>query len=205
MDAPDTAARILLQADDLGFAHPGHTLFHGLSFAVSPGLTLLCGGDGRGKTTLLRLVAGTLAPSTGHLRRAAPTVFHAEPVDARDDPLTGLAWTDAVARRFPGWDSALHRDLIEGFELDGHLRKELFRLSTGTRRKLWLAAAFASGAALTLLDAPFAALDGPARDLLCELLQDASGHPARAWLVADHALPARLSGVRLAGRIDLGD
>ena len=34
-------------------------------------------------------------------------------------------------------------------------------LSAGTRRKVWLAGAFASGAAVTLLDEPFAALDLP--------------------------------------------
>jgi ABC-type multidrug transport system ATPase subunit len=36
-----------------------------LSLVVSPGLTFVLGGDGRGKTTLLRLLAGDLAADAG--------------------------------------------------------------------------------------------------------------------------------------------
>jgi ABC-type transport system involved in cytochrome c biogenesis ATPase subunit len=204
-DRVASGAPALLQAEALAFDHPGRRLFGGLSFAVTPGLTLVRGGDGRGKSTLLRLMAGELAPAAGVLQRAAPTVFLADPRDARDDPLTGLQWVQAQARRCAGWEPAVHAALLEGFALGEHVPKELFRLSTGTRRKLWLSVAFASGAAVTLLDAPFAALDGPARDLLCELLEDAADHPRRAWVVADYALPSRLAALPLAATIDLGD
>jgi len=46
----------------------------------------------------------------------------------------------------PGRDPRLEARLVEGFALREHLDKELFRLSTGTRRKLALVAAFAAGA-----------------------------------------------------------
>jgi ABC-type Mn2+/Zn2+ transport system ATPase subunit len=75
-------------------------------------------------------------------------------------------------------------------------------LSTGTKRKVWLAAAFASGAAVTLLDEPFAALDKTSIGLVIALLQEAAQHPTRAWVVADYAPP---QGVALALTIDLGD
>jgi len=203
--ASASSTPVLLQAEDLAFEHPGRPLFGGLSFALTPGLTLVRGGDGRGKSTLLQLMAGVLAPSAGRLHRAASTIFLADPRDPRDDPLTGRRWVDAQARRCPAWEPSVHAALLDGFELGEHVSKELFRLSTGTRRKLWLSVAFASGAAVTLLDAPFAALDGPARDLLCELLEDAADHPGRAWVVADYALPSRLSALPLAATIDLGD
>ena len=74
-------------------------------------------------------------------------------------------------------------------------------LSTGSRRKVWLAAAFASGAALTLLDQPFAALDKVSMGVITELLQEAAGHPERAWVVADYVAPP---GVPLAGQAQLG-
>ena len=54
---------------------------------------------------------------------------------------------------------AVLQHLIQAFELTPHLEKPLYMLSTGSKRKVWLAAAFASGAAVTLLDQPFAALD----------------------------------------------
>ena len=68
------------------------------------------------------------------------------------------------------------------------------------RGEVWLAAAFASGAALTLLDQPFAAVDKASMGVITGLLQEAATHPSRAWVVADHVAPA---GVPLAAMIDL--
>jgi ABC-type nitrate/sulfonate/bicarbonate transport system ATPase subunit len=80
--------------------------------------------------------------------------------------------------------------------------KQLFMLSTGSKRKVWLTAAFASGAAVLLLDEPFAALDAPSIAFVKEQLQGISAHAGRAAVIADYAAP---SGVPLAGVIDLGD
>jgi energy-coupling factor transporter ATP-binding protein EcfA2 len=91
---------------------------------------------------------------------------------------------------------------VDGLALAPELNKQLFMLSTGSKRKVWLAAAFASGAALTLLDMPFAALDKASIRFVLALLEDAAADPARAFVVADYAAPA---GVSLAGVIDLGD
>jgi ABC-type taurine transport system ATPase subunit len=63
-----------------------------------------------------------------------------------------------------------------------------------------LTAAFAAGAPLTLIDQPFAALDAPSIRFLRELLQDASSHPSRAWLLADHEAP---EGVVLAKSLEI--
>ncbi len=90
---------------------------------------------------------------------------------------------------------------MDGLGLAPHLDKGLFMLSAGTRRKVWLAAAFASGAPVTLLDLPFAALDKASIGFVVELLQDVADHPARTWIVADYAAPAN---VPLAAVIDLG-
>jgi energy-coupling factor transporter ATP-binding protein EcfA2 len=93
-------------------------------------------------------------------------------------------------------------DLVAGLALTEHRAKRLFMLSTGSRRKVWLATAFASGAAVTLLDDPFAALDKPSIRFVTELLQEAAGHSTRAWVVTGYAAPA---GVALAATLDLGD
>jgi ABC-type nitrate/sulfonate/bicarbonate transport system ATPase subunit len=79
--------------------------------------------------------------------------------------------------------------------------KQLFMLSTGSKRKVWLTAAFASGAALLLLDEPFAALDAPSIAFVKEQLQGISAHAGRAAVIADYAAPG---GVLLAGVIDSG-
>jgi ABC-type multidrug transport system ATPase subunit len=95
--------------------------------------------------------------------------------------------------------------IVEAFDLGGHLDKELFRLSTGSRRKLALVAAFAGGSTVVLLDAPFAGLDRASREVLGDCLADAAGHRSRAWVLADHERPPALDGLALAAELDLGD
>jgi iron complex transport system ATP-binding protein len=59
----------LLQADDLGFAYRDRSVLRHVSFEVRRGTVVgLLGPNGSGKTTTLRLIAGALAPTSGHLR-----------------------------------------------------------------------------------------------------------------------------------------
>jgi ABC-type multidrug transport system ATPase subunit len=201
----DTGPPTLLEAHRLSFAYPQRPLFADLSFVVRPGLTLVRGGDGAGKSTLLRLMADVLAPDAGTLHRLAGAPFLADPTHAADDPLTVRAWLAAHRAARAGWDEAIERTLIDGFSLGEHVDKGLFMLSTGSRRKAGLVAAFASGAPLVLLDTPFAGLDGPSRALLGELLAEGAASADRGWVVADYELPAPLTAERLSGVIELGE
>ncbi|MDP1687921.1 MAG: ABC transporter, partial [Hydrogenophaga sp.] len=62
----------------------------------------------------------------------------------------------------------------------------------GSKRKVWLCAAFAAGTPLTLIDEPFAALDTASIRFLRGLLEEASSHHDRAWVLADHTPPEGL-------------
>jgi ABC-type multidrug transport system ATPase subunit len=195
----------LVEAEQLGLALGGVPVLQQLSFSLQPGLTLVLGGDGRGKTSLLRLLAGTLAPSAGTLRRREVEVYFAQPADRAFDAVVVGDWLQQQAGCFPGWDAAALPALLDGFGLVEHLAKPMYMLSTGSRRKAGLVAAAASGARLTLLDTPYAAIDMPSGRLLSRLLADAAAGARRAWVVADHEVPAGLEGVRLAACIRLGD
>lgn len=205
----------ILEVKGLGFRYPERTLFSDWSAALSPGITLVLGGDGRGKTTLLRLLAGELAADAGELRINGITlqthakekayrqqVFWTEPRTEAFDPMTPGHYFDVQRHAYAGFDEGVLVACVHGLALAPELNKQLFMLSTGSKRKVWLAAAFASGAALTLLDMPFAALDKASIGFVLALLQDAAAHPTRALVVADYAAPA---SVRLAAVIDLGD
>ena len=107
-----------------------------------------------------------------------------------------------LSARHPDFDHAGLPALINGLSLEPHWQKPMYMLSTGSKRKVWLAAAFAAGAALTLLDDPFAALDQPSIRFVLGLLQGAATDPERAWLLADYQAP---TGLSLAAVIDLPD
>lgn len=196
-------ASTLFEAKGLAFAYPHLDLLDDLSFSIDPGLTLVRGGDGRGKSTLLRLIAGALAPRSGVIHRRAETLCYECPADPANDADIARAWMGARRSRFPGWQADVEIGLIEGFGLAEHVDKPMYMLSTGTRRKVGLVTAAASGAQLTLIDNPFAALDARSCTLLIQLLTGAAASRSRAWVIADHELPSGLAGVSLSGLVDL--
>jgi ABC-type multidrug transport system ATPase subunit len=204
---------ILLQADGLYFSYPQRTLFENWSARIGAGVTLVTGGDGRGKSTLLRLFSGELAACAGQLQingigldRQAQAyqaqVFWADPRSEAFDQLSARDYFAALPGRHPGFDPQALPDLIARWSLAPHLDKRLYMLSTGSRRKVWLAAAFASNASVTLLDDPFAALDAGSIAFLMTLLEQAASDPARAWILAHYEAPGK---VALAATINLGD
>ena len=204
--------QVQIQVQGLHFAYPEHKLFTDFSVQIGLGVTLIQGGDGRGKTTLLRLLAGELTADAGTLHihqldlQKQPAAYRQQLfwTDARSeafDQLTPPEYFEMQRKRWPGFDNQSLAELIRGLDLEVHLHKKLFMLSTGSKRKVWLAAAFASGAAVTLLDEPFAALDTPSIRFVIQRLKGAAARPERAYVIADYEAPA---DVPLAAVIDLG-
>lgn len=207
----DQTSQTVLNVEELCFDWPQGPLFERLSFRIPPGVSQIRGADGCGKSTLLTLLAGAIEAREGRL--AINGIQHDENPDAYRrqvfwiDPntqahhaLTPLAFWDLQCRLLPGFKSSRVAGLSEGFSLQPHLEKPMYMLSTGSRRKVWWVAAFAADAPLTLMDQPFAALDGPSSRFLRELLQEASEHERFSWLLADHEAP---DGVPLKAVIDL--
>jgi ABC-type transport system involved in cytochrome c biogenesis ATPase subunit len=195
----------VIEAEQLSYGHGTAPLLKDLSFSIGPGLTLVRGGEGRGKSTLLRLLAGTAVASTGRLCRVARTTFLENPADPAHDALAASAWLESLRAHLPAWDAPAAHSAAQEFDLKEHIDKPMFMLSTGSRRKVGLVGAVASGAELTLIDTPFAALDAASCRCLIQLLTQAAASTRRAWVVADYELPVGLAGVPLAGLIDLGD
>lgn len=193
------------------FAHPAQPLFDGWRARFGPGLHLVCGGDGSGKTTLLRLLAAELPAQAGELQLASVRladnaaayrrqVFRTDPASDAFDDKNPLQWFEALRRRYPAFDTLRAEQLLERLFLRPHLHKTGNMLSTGSRRKVWLAAALASGAAVLLLDQPFAALDAPSIRVVTDLLQQAGDAAQQVIVLADHEAPAAL---RLTQTFDL--
>lgn len=160
------------------------------AFALPPGLVAVTGDEGTGKSHLLRRI-GEQASAWG--------VPAGDTVSWLDLSLPGMdaqgpadVW-DGMRAGQPRWNAGLHGALVGALDLEDHLGKQLFMLSTGTRRKVALAALLASGARITCLDQPFAALDAPSARVVREYLADAADQPVRTWVVADHVADPRLA------------
>ena len=202
----------VLQVQGLGFSHPQQPVFAGWSASVAPGATLVQGGESSGKTTLLRLLAGALAPSQGQLvlngtaLAQAPgaylrQVFWMDPRSDALDALTVRAWLQTLPEQHAAWDAAALAAHVQGWGLEEHLDKGFYMLSTGSKRKVLMAAALASGAPLTLIDEPVAGLDHGSVRYLCQALAATSAaRPGRAIVVA-HYEP--LAGVPWRAVIEL--
>ncbi len=195
----------VLRVRGLDFGFSGHCLFQNWNADFPTGLTLVEGGDGAGKTTLLRVLAGDCVPQAGMVtllgidsaRQAVEyrtQVFWRDPRAPWGESFTAQAWVDEVAPRYPSWSGQDWQGHVDGFGLAAHLHKPMYQLSTGTQRKVQLAAALSSGAAMTLLDEPLAALDKPSIGHLLQALTAEATHPrgpGRAVIVAHFdALPA---------------
>jgi len=207
---PDPASTPVLTVRGLCFAYaPDQApLFTDWSADLLPGITRIEGESG--KTTLLRLLAGELR-GRGDLNllgtrldsdeaayRLAVCWF--DPRDAAFDALTPEGLMQALRPRFPALDTAAWQRHLRGLDLEQHLHKQLYMLSTGSRRKAGLAVALSAGCALTLLDEPTGGLDAPSLAYLEDALTEAAQHPQRATvLVCSRGLEA----LPLAGTIRL--
>ena len=206
----------ILKAQNLAFSPsplPAPPLFDRLSFVLPPGVTWLGGGEGSGKTTLLRLLAGALPGNAvqGQLQLHGVSlaqdllayrrqVAWLDPRDSARDLQTARAIFAAMPALHAGWNPDALQAHIAGLSLAPHLDKALYMMSSGTRRKVLIAAALAANAPLTLLDQPFMALDRPSIDYLLDLLAEAARHYSRAWVVADYEAPP---GVALSNTVEL--
>lgn len=203
----------VLAVKNLSFHIAERPLFTDWSATIPPGVTLICGGEGCGKSTLLRLLAGVQTAEAGTLTLGAISlqdqpqsyrqqVFWAEARNEAFDQMTPVEYFTSLPPQYPAFDQQRLERLIDGLSLGPHLKKQLFMLSTGSKRKVWLAAAFASGARVILLDEPFVALDSTSVRFVKQCLDEAAHLPERACVMANYEAP---EDVPLAAVIDLGD
>ena len=214
MVQPMTAAQpspTILDIQHLHFAYPDvPALVAGWSLCIGPGVTLVHGDTGSGKSTLLRLLAGNL-PASGQ-RILGGVALDADPAAYRRqrflcdlasdafDQMNAHECTAAWRADDPGFRPDEWQALVDGFSLRGHLEKKLFMLSTGSRRKVWLAYALACGRPLVLLDEPTGGLDAPSTRCLWAALTRTAASTQRAVVVARSET---LDQVPLAGTISL--
>lgn len=186
-----------LVAEGLCFAHgDDSTLIDRLSFSITDERIALVGGNGVGKTTLLRLLTGDLHPSRGHIARRGRH-FHWPQSPAPDDRVGHVLPPDDPGRAAVLSRLGLMPDLSDDLPLT--------RLSGGQVARLRLAAIRLIGPDLLILDEPGNDLDGEGRALLADLLRGWRGglllvsHEPALLALADRILDLSPTGLRSHG------
>jgi ATP-binding cassette subfamily F protein 3 len=170
--------RPVMHVRDLAFGYePGNPLFSDLSFSVGP-YDRICvvGKNGKGKTTLLRTLAGQLEPQAGEIQYN-PTVVTAYYAQANADSLVEeKTVVEEIQGANPDIDQQRARNIagMMMFEGDDALKKVRV-LSGGEKNRLMLGKIIATPVSLLLLDEPTNHLDMESCDALLEAIDDFQG------------------------------
>lgn len=175
-----------LTAEKLVCMRGDRKLFGDLSFRVSAGQALAVeGANGAGKTSLLRMIAGFLAPAAG---RIVLKSGDGESADAEErgkvigwlGHLDGLKPQLTVREQFDFFARLYGRkadeNALERVGLSRQAQLPCRYLSAGQRRRLALARLLASERPVWLLDEPFAALDTSGQDMIAQAMARHCGY-----------------------------
>lgn len=186
---------VSLAFDGVGCVRGGRTVFAGVSFDLKRGdAGIVSGPNGVGKSSLVRIAAGLLAPASGavHVVGGRALLTESSALD-RDRPLTrALAFWAGIDGR-----TDMIEEAMAAFDLTPIANIPVRLLSTGQRRRAGLARILASGADVWLLDEPANGLDESAVAMLEAAIVV---HRARGGiaLVATHTPIAIQSAQRIA-------
>jgi ATPase subunit of ABC transporter with duplicated ATPase domains len=196
-------ARQVLSLEGVGMSFGERMLFREVNLTLMHGQRVaLIGPNGEGKTTLLRLIAGELTPTTGQVRLGGGVKlgYFAQEQELLPADSTPFDTIRAVATTMSQTEvrSFLHFFLFSGDEVFVRIGQ----LSYGERARLMLALLVAQGCNFLLLDEPVNHLDIPSRERFEDALNQFPG--TLLAVVHDRAFIGRVaSGVweMRAGRV----
>ncbi|MCF8078027.1 MAG: ABC-F family ATP-binding cassette domain-containing protein [Desulfobacterales bacterium] len=199
-DATGRKTKMLLEAKDLGKSLGGRLLFDGLSLKLSPGMVVgVMGRNGTGKSTLIQILGGRMAPDAGFLKTAdGATILML-------DQQRGLLDEGQSLRRAlaPEGDTVIYAG--RPFHVTAWAKRFLFEadqlgmpvseLSGGEKARVLIANLMLQPADVLLLDEPTNDLDIPTLQVLEDSLEQFAG--AVVLITHDRFLMERLCDLLL--------
>ena len=213
-----------LWVDDLCVSFPGCTVLDGVRLKVRPGeLACILGPSGCGKTTLLRAIAGFVAPDRGQVIIGDREVVGSHIFVPPEQRNIGMVFQDYGL--FPhlsvldnvrfGLRRKTHsprkaQEILDWLDLGHVIHAFPQTLSGGQQQRVAVARALAPGPQVLLLDEPFSSLDvlsrRKVRDRVLHLLKDqqvtailVTHDPEEALFMADHIAVLRSGCIEQAG------
>ena len=174
---------VVLSAENISFAYGDRQVVRDLTLEIRRGeITALVGGNGSGKTTTLRLLAGIIQPQCGFVTKKAKTAMLPQEPRAL---FTKNTLRDELAGISGDEDKLAETIHICG--LGGLLDRHPYDLSGGETQRAGIAMLLLTGADILLLDEPTKGTDAGFRDefgrLLVRLADD-----GKAILIVSHDL-----------------
>lgn len=191
-----------IKIENLTFSYPGSgdSVFENLNLQLDSDWKLgFIGRNGRGKTTLLRLLLGELLPEEGRITAALPFDYFPYPVEHKD----WLTMEVLQERCGEAEDWRLLRELHLLDFPEEALWRPFASLSQGEQTKALLAALFLREGRFHLIDEPTNHLDGEARQKVSRWLAGKQGYILvshdRAFLdgCVDHILALNKTGAEI--------
>lgn len=189
--------RLMLMVRDLFFEYSDNPVLENVTLTISEGQMLhLKGGNGKGKTTLLRILAGLIQPSSGTIQLNS--------IDKDSQPHQyfqqlimighGLGLSSCLTLR-ENYRTSLHLDpavlekCIRSASLEAFADQWIGLLSAGQKRRAALLRLQLEKKPLWLLDEPFVALDNSAVNHLSSLIKDHLQNQGMVVMTSHQDLP----------------
>ncbi|UTF48696.1 ABC-F family ATP-binding cassette domain-containing protein [Desulfomicrobium sp. ZS1] len=175
---PERGNQTVLSAVDLSFSFPDAALFSDLSFNIYRGQKIgLVGPNGRGKSTLIKLITGQLKPSQGHINMGSSIVtgyFSQHQTDIVRPASSVMSEIKRLAS--PSCTDLQLKSALGLFMLgERYWEKKVEDLSGGEKNRLVLSTLFLSRANFLILDEPTNHLDMESREALMDALSAYQG------------------------------
>jgi ATP-binding cassette subfamily F protein uup len=180
LDSGELSGRLVIEADAISKSYQNTSLIREFSTLIMRGDRVgLIGANGVGKTTLLKLLLGELAPDSGTVKHGTHlSIAYFDQLRAQLDPEETVV--DAVAQgqemlTINGQKTHVMSYLGDFLFVPARARSPVKSLSGGERNRLLLARLFTKPANVLVLDEPTNDLDVESLELLEELLANYPG------------------------------
>jgi ATP-binding cassette subfamily F protein uup len=172
---PSQLGNRTVELGNLGMELGGRTLFRGFNFTFENGKRVgVCGRNGLGKTTLLKIILGQLAPTEGTVKTGQLTKFNyvdQSRLQLNDEHTVLEEASDGTEFVIWGESKISVRSYLRRFLFaDDRIMTQVKKISGGERSRLLLARILKNGGNFLILDEPTNDLDLPTLRVLEEAL-----------------------------------